>query len=138
MKRVGLALFTLVLFMAVAAAWLAPNAPDRTFADLLYAPPTPVRPPSLGFGETGSPRGFYIYPQRLVNRLERRFEPDMSRPATLQWFTNGRLVTVDESRGGPLLVLGADAFGRDIFARLLFGARTSLSLSPICRARPRE
>ena len=125
MKKAGLALFTLVLFVALAAPWLAPNAPDRSFADLLYAPPTPVR---VGMS------GPYIYPQRLVSRLERRFEPDTTRPATLQWFSNGRLVTVDDSRGGPLLVLGADAFGRDTFARLLFGARTSLSLAVLATA----
>jgi peptide/nickel transport system permease protein len=119
MKRAGQVLLGIIVAMAVAAPWLAPNPPDRMFADLLYAPPTPIR---LAAGPS-------IYPQRLVSRLERRFEEDRAHPAPLQWFTDGRLVTVPESQGGPLLLLGADRFGRDTLSRLLYGARASLALA---------
>jgi peptide/nickel transport system permease protein len=51
----------------------------------------------------------------------------------LRWFRDGRLVSVDEE-GGPLLLLGADAFGRDIFSRLLYGARASLALALLATA----
>ncbi len=34
-------------------------------------------------------------------------------------------------RRAPLLLLGADSYGRDVFTRLLFGARTSLGLAAI-------
>ncbi|MBM3817891.1 MAG: ABC transporter permease [Acidimicrobiia bacterium] len=125
MRRAGLALFALVVAVAVGAPWLAPNDPERAFSNLLYAPPTPVH---AGAG------GLYIHPQRLVSRLERRFEQDTARRAPLQWLTNGRLVSVDESQGGPLLVLGADVFGRDTFSRLIFGARTSLALAVLATA----
>jgi peptide/nickel transport system permease protein len=118
MRRAGLALLLLVALVAVAAPWLAPNPPDQVFSNLLYAPPTRVH-------------FTYIYPLRLVSRLERRFEADTSRRAPLEFFTRGRLVTVDEARGGPLLLLGADSFGRDIFARLVYGARTSLALAAL-------
>lgn len=128
MKPIGRALLGLVLLAALAGPWLAPNPPDRRFADSLYAPPTRVRLALLGFGEAG-PRGFYIYPQRLVSRLERRYLEDRQHPAPLQWFTDGRLVTLDQRAGGPLLLLGADALGRDIFSRLLYGARASLALA---------
>jgi len=120
-KRAGRVLLALVVLVAAAAPWLAPNPPAQVFNDLLYAPPTPIR-------FTPAPS---IYPQRLVSRLERRFEQDREHPAALQWFTDGRLATVSEAQGGPLLLLGADRFGRDTFSRLLYGARATLALAAV-------
>lgn len=129
MKRAGQWLLAAVAVVACAAPWLAPNPPDRRFADSLYAPPTPVHVfVGAGFSRPGAP---FIYPQRLVSRLERRFEEDVTRPVPLRWFADGRLLSVPEGDGGPLLLLGADAFGRDIFSRLLYGARASLALAVV-------
>lgn len=47
----------------------------------------------------------------------------------LRWFTSGALVTADPDGGAPLLLLGAHGFGRDIFARLVHGARPTLLLA---------
>jgi peptide/nickel transport system permease protein len=126
-RRAGRVLLGIVAIVAFAAPWLTPNPPDRTFPDALYAPPTRIH--FLG----SEPRilGPFIYPQRLVSRLERRFEEDRARPVPLRWFSNGRLLSVDNPDANPLLLLGADAFGRDIFSRLLYGARTSLALAVI-------
>lgn len=120
MKRAGRWLLAIVAIVALAAPWLAPNPPARGFADSLYAPPTRVHL------SAGAP---FIHPQRLVSRLERRFEDDVSRRVALRWFADGRLLSVPAEEGGPLLLLGADAFGRDIFSRLLYGARASLALA---------
>ena len=125
MKRAGLWLLAVAVLVTIAAPWLAPNPPDRRHPGFLYAPPTPIHL------FDGAPRAPFIYPQRLVSPLERRFEEDMSRLVPLRWFTDGRLVTVSEADGGPLLLLGADSLGRDIFSRLLYSARTSLGLALI-------
>lgn len=124
MRHAGLVLLALVAIVAAAAPWLAPNPPEQRFDDHLYAPPTRVHVLQDG------PRAPFIHPSRLVSRLERRFEEDRTRTAPLRWFTGGRLVSVEEE-SGPLLLLGADAFGRDIFARLLHGARATLALAAI-------
>lgn len=125
MRRAGLSLLVAVVLAAIAAPWLAPNPPDRRYAESQYAPPSNIQL------FDGGPRSPFIYPRRLVNPLERRFEEDVSRRAALQWFADGRLVSVREADGGPLLLLGADSFGRDTFSRLVYGARTSLALAVI-------
>jgi peptide/nickel transport system permease protein len=47
----------------------------------------------------------------------------------LAWFAGGHLVQSADEANAPLLILGADSYGRDVCARLLLGARTSLGLA---------
>lgn len=130
MRRAGCVLLAIVGLVAVAAPWLSPNEPGRTFRDALYAPPTRIHVFRDSGFEVRALRPF-IYPQRLISRLERRFEEDRQTPTALRVFSNGRLLSVDNPDAGPLLLLGGDAFGRDILSRLLYGARTSLALAVI-------
>ena len=125
MRRAGVALLVAVVVVAVAAPWFAPNAPDRAFAGLLNAPPTLVHV------WDGGPRAPFIYRQRVVSRLEKRFETVVAEPVSLRWFGEGRLVTAAPDAGVPLLLLGADGYGRDIFSRLVHGARLTLALALI-------
>jgi peptide/nickel transport system permease protein len=122
MRQVGIAVLCVVIGAAIAAPWLAPNDPDTRFPNLIYAPPTPVHL----FGNAGA---LYINTPRLVSRLERRFEEDRSRPVALRVFREGKLITGDSAAGAPLLLLGADAYGRDNFARLLYGGRATLAVA---------
>lgn len=122
MKGVGRTLLLVIVLVAAFAPWLAPNPPDRQFNTYFYAPPTRVH--LLGGGA-----GPYFYPLRIVSRLERRFEEVPDHPVRIEWF-NGPLVTSAEE-DAPLLLLGADSYGRDIFARLLYGSRASLGLAAL-------
>jgi len=124
LRKAGAVLLFAVVAAAVAAPWLAPNDPNARFPDLLYAPPTRVHL----FGGSTAP---YIYTPRLVSRRERRFEDDRSRPVPLRFLSDGRVITGNAGAGAPLLLLGADGYGRDIFARLLYGGRATLAVALI-------
>jgi peptide/nickel transport system permease protein len=47
----------------------------------------------------------------------------------LAWWSGGQLLRLSDERAGPWLPLGADSYGRDVFARLAHGARLSLGVA---------
>ena len=110
MRRFGLTLLGVIVFCAIASPVIAPYEPDRTFRGLLNAPPSTA------------------HPWKLADKLEQRYEPDLSRTVPIEWFAHGRLVSSSDETA-PLLLLGADSFGRDVFSRLLYGARLSLAVA---------
>jgi len=121
----GVALLVLVTLSAVAAPVLAPNDPTAQFPDRAYAPPMRVR-----LWDEGRLRSPFVRPLLLEDRLARRYVEDASRRLTIRWFSRGRLMSVDPSEG-QLLLFGADALGRDLFARVLDGARVSLGVTAL-------
>ena len=123
-QSAGVAMLALIALVTAGGQVLAPHDPGRQFADLTYAPPMPPRVVDAD----GHWRRPFVYPLRLVDRLERRFAEDRAHPVPLQWFSSGAIVSTDDS-AGPWLPLGGDALGRDILARLVRGARLSLGVS---------
>ncbi len=123
--RVGSAILLLVAVVTLAAPCLSPNRPTDQFRDHLYAPPMRVRL----FDDAGRLHAPFVYPLRLVDRLERRYEDDRTRRLSLVWFSSGQLVQMADPTVGPLLMLGADPLGRDVLARLVLGARASLGVA---------
>jgi peptide/nickel transport system permease protein len=127
MKGIGLAILGVVLAAAVAAPVLSPHAATEEFRAFLFAPP--MRPHLID--DSGGWHRPFVHPLRLASRLEQRYEEDRSRRIPLALFSNGVLVSATDETGGPWLLLGADSYGRDIFARILYGARTSLGVAAV-------
>jgi len=123
-RRLGVTVILSAAAAALAAPSLAPNPPDAAFSGLLNAPPTRVHVRD----QSGEWRRPFIYRWRLLNRLEQTYEEDRSAPAPVVWFSRGRFASSSDP-DAPLLLLGADSFGRDVLSRLLFGARTSLGVA---------
>ena len=114
-----------ILGVTILAPVLSPNDPREQFADRAYAPPMRIR---VWDGERV--RLPFVYPLVLEDRLARTYRLDTTRPATIRWLGDGRVWSIDRP-AGPLLLFGADALGRDVFARVLYGAQVSLAVATI-------
>lgn len=123
MRRLAWVVVAVLTCGALAAPWISPHAPHEQFADRSYAPPVRVH---VRHGDSW--HAPFVYRQVLVDRVSRRFAEDTSRRVPLRWFAGGTLVSVDAA-DGPLLWLGADGLGRDIWSRLWHGARLSLGVA---------
>jgi peptide/nickel transport system permease protein len=126
-RRAGALLIVIAALAALAAPLVAPHAADSRNRGLLNAPPTW---PHVVADDRGWHAPF-IYRWRLVSRLEQRYEEDRSARVPLVWFSGGRVVQSSNDADAPLLLLGADSYGRDVFSRLLYGARISLGLAAV-------
>jgi peptide/nickel transport system permease protein len=115
LKRAALMIVLLVIAIAGAAApRFAPHAPYEQFSDFPYAPP--MRPHVIT--DDGSWRAPFVYRLYLMNRLERRYLEDRS-----------KMLPIHAHTDDPVFLLGTDGLGRDVFSRLLFGARASLGVA---------
>jgi peptide/nickel transport system permease protein len=124
-RHLGVTILFVAVVSTLGAPRLAPHATDEEFPGLLNAPPTTLHVRD----DAGIWRAPFIYPWRRVSQLEQRYEQDRSAPVSLTWLDAGRLVRSSDDARAPLLLLGADSSGRDVFSRLLFGARLSLGLA---------
>ena len=123
--RAGAVLLAIIAALTAGASVIAPHEPGRQFPDLAYAPPML---PHV-FDDSGRPHRPFIYPLRLADRLEHRFVEDRTMRVPLTLTRDAR-----SPDPAPWLLLGGDALGRDIFARLLLGARLSLGVSLVAAA----
>ncbi|MGE5834549.1 MAG: ABC transporter permease [Acidobacteriota bacterium] len=120
-RRVGLGILAVFAAMALLAPVIAPNDPSDQFGDRAYAPPSRIR-----IRDAAGLRAPFIYKHVLEDRVLRIYREEPASPVALRWFAGGRLVST--ASDNPLLLLGADALGRDLFSRLVFGARLSLGV----------
>jgi len=126
-RGIGIAIVAAAALAATCAPFLVPHAPDQIFHAWLNAPPTAIHVRD----DSGRWHAPFIYPRRLVNQLEQIYDEDRSRTVALTWLSNGRLVSSTDDNASPLMLLGTDSFGRDVWSRLLFGARASLGVAMI-------
>ena len=127
-RRAGFVVLAVIGAAALAGPLLATNDPVTQFREHILAPPMV---PRLVDAEGRWHLRPFVYPLRVVDRLERRFAEDHERPVPLGLFVRGRLVAPLDAKAGPWLPLGADRLGRDGWARLVVGARRSLGVAVV-------
>jgi peptide/nickel transport system permease protein len=69
----------------------------------------------------------FAYPMTMTDAMARRFTEDRSRRIWIRFFHRGHLFTSD-SAAGPYFMLGSEALGRDLFSRIVYGARVSMCI----------
>lgn len=133
---VGGAILVCLYTLAIFADFIAPYSLDWTDRGRFFHPP--VLPKFIGAEGDFSLRPF-VYETTLVDPALRIYRADTTKryyvriltrgePYRLFWIlpTNIHLFGVDSP--GRIFLMGTDQFGRDLFSRILFGARVSLTI----------
>lgn len=122
----------LLLFylMAAASPVIAPYDPARQYRRLPDCPPMRLH---LVLPGRGAPGLFCFHPMRMADPLARRMVEERTRWERLRFFYRGHLFST-ASGAAPFFVLGSDALGRDLFSRIVYGARVSMCVGLIAIA----
>jgi peptide/nickel transport system permease protein len=119
---------------------IAPYELHTRHTDYLFAPPQPVH-----LFHEGRLVGPFVYPldvRRNMEMLKWEYAEDTRRPLKLRFLClgddyefwgvlPGRFHLVCAPDGGTLFLLGTDRLGRDMFSRIVYGARISLTIGLI-------
>lgn len=119
--RAGWLIIGAIATVTIAAPILAPHRAGEQLDDRGYAPPTRIH-----LWDAGLHRPF-IRPVTMVDRLRKEFVTDDT--ARVPLIVGAAPLISSAVPDQPLLLLGADPLGRDVFARLVLGARWSLGVT---------
>ena len=126
----------ILYFIAIFADFISPYPYDYQHKNNEYHPPTRLH----FFDENGKFHLIpFVYEYQRINPSIPIYKENKEKKYKLKFFVRGKehyllgLIKTDlhlfgVDKGGKIFLLGTDKLGRDIFSRLLYGARISLSI----------
>ncbi|MFB9949084.1 ABC transporter permease [Rhizobium puerariae] len=141
--RIALVSLVVIVFMYLVAAFadfIAPFDPNATNARFTYAPPQGL---SLFHDGSFQPNVKQLKMTLNTESMRREFQPDPAKPVKVGFFVKAQqpyyllglipmqtklFGLVDPQVGDSLYIFGADRLGRDIFSRVVHGAKIWLSI----------
>ncbi len=136
--KIALILLGIIYFMLLFADFIAPYTKDFSDRSMAYVPPSQI----FTIDENGKFSRPYTYNYKRdfdMDELRIVYSLDRSQKHYLKFFAKGEpykflglipmqrhLVTTDAD--GRLFLLGTDINGRDVFSRILFGGRISMTI----------
>ncbi len=127
MQYLALSILAFFYLLALFADFIAPYPYDLQNREKPYHPPTKIH-----FFENGKLVHPYVHPYKLVNPIFRTYKEDKTQKCEIEFFTRTKYgYKLFSAHRCGIYLLGTDKLGRDIFSRLLYGARISLSIGII-------
>ncbi len=127
--KIALWVLFIIYFALAFANFIAPYSKDFSDRSLAYAPPSKIFTIDQN-GKFSKPYT-YNYKRSFDDKNFNMYQLDRSQKYYLKFFskgTDGKRHLVSVPQGGNLFLLGTDINGRDVFSRLLFGGRISMTI----------
>ncbi len=137
-SRIALIILAIIYFALFFADFIAPYTKDFSDRTMSYVPPSKVFTIDEN-GKLSKPYTYNYIREFDQNSLEIKYTLDRSKKHYIKFFSQGQpykflglipmkrhLFTTDEN--GRIFLLGTDINGRDVFSRLLFGGRISMTI----------
>ena len=136
--RAALIVLGIIYLMLLFADFIAPYTKDFSDRTMAYVPPSKVFTIDEN-GKLSKPYTYNYVREFDKNTLEIKYNLDRTQKHYVKFFSKGQpykflgiipmkrhLYTTDNE--GRIFILGTDINGRDVFSRLLFGGRISMTI----------